>query len=188
MTIDPLQILRGVNEKVASAWKDIYAAYYSALCVYASRLVHDTEGAEDLVQDVLCNVWKSDRKFESVNDFTYYLYRAVYNQAMMEIRAKGYRQRYVQKVLREGEDFSDEVFIETVREELIRHLYRHIDELPAEQQKIILLSIKGYSGQEIADQLGITINTLKTQKKRSFRFLRERLKGSVLLFLAGAFL
>ena len=36
---------------------------------------------------------------------------------------------------------------------------------------------------EIAEKLGITIHTVKTQKNRSFKYLRERLKGSVLLFL-----
>ena len=39
------------------------------------------------------------------------------------------------------------------------------------------------SGQEIADQLGITIHTVKTQKNRSFKFLREKLKDSVFFIL-----
>ena len=36
---------------------------------------------------------------------------------------------------------------------------------------------------EIAEKLGITIHTVKTQKSRSFKYLREKLKDSVLLFL-----
>ena len=136
---------------------------------------------------MLCNVWKSDSKFEDVNNFTYYLYRAVYNQAMMEIRSKGYRERYARQVIQDSEGFSDEVFVETVREELTRHLYRYIDELPNEQRQIILLSIKGYTGKEIADELGIAISTVKTQKNRSFKYLREKLKNTVLFFLISCF-
>ena len=45
------------------------------------------------------------------------------------------------------------------------------------------LSILGLSGPEIAEKLGITIHTVKTQKNRSFKYLREKLKDSVLLFL-----
>ena len=36
---------------------------------------------------------------------------------------------------------------------------------------------------EISDLLGISINTVKTQKNRGFKYLREKLKDSVLLFL-----
>ena len=45
------------------------------------------------------------------------------------------------------------------------------------------MSIQGHSGNEIADLLGISINTVKTQKNRGFKYLRGKLKDSVLLFL-----
>ncbi len=38
------------------------------------------------------------------------------------------------------------------------------------------MSIQGHSGNEIADLLGISINTVKTQKNRGFKYLREKLK------------
>ena len=78
---------------------------------------------------------------------------------------------------------SDEQFALTVQEELIRQIYVYIEDLPEERKKIILLSLKGHSGKEIAEILGISIHTVKTQKNRTFKYLREKLKGSVLLFL-----
>ena len=80
-------------------------------------------------------------------------------------------------------DIKDEQFALTVREELIRQLYVYIEDLPEERKKILLMSIQGHSGNEIADLLGISINTVKTQKNRGFKYLREKLKDSVLLFL-----
>ena len=53
----------------------------------------------------------------------------------------------------------------------------------AEEVELLLMSIQGHSGNEIADLLGISINTVKTQKSRGFKYLREKLKDSVLLFL-----
>lgn len=184
MSINPEQILQGVNEKDVKAWKSVYVSYYAALCAYANRLIKDVVVSEDLVQEVLCNVWRSDRKFEQVGDFTFYLYRAVYNQAMMHIRSLKCKEQHLRQMLREcQEEFSEEVFADTVCEELLRQLYRYINELPEDRRKIMLLSIKGFSGQEIADQLGITIHTVKTQKNRSFKFLREKLKDSVFFIL-----
>ena len=46
------------------------------------------------------------------------------------------------------------------------------------------LSISGLSGEEIANKLGISLNTVKTQKYRSYKFLKNRLKKyHLLLFL-----
>lgn len=189
MDIDVTQILHGVNDKDVNAWKSVYTYYYAALCSYADRLIHDTIVAEDLVQEVLMNIWKGDRKFPQVDDLTYYLYRSTYNQSMMHLRREKFQERYTQHVKNEETgEYSDLEFAETVREELIRQLYFHIDELPEERRKIILLSIKGYSGNEIAEELGISINTVKTQKSRSFKYLREKLSNSTYSFWLTIFL
>ena len=106
----------------------------------------------------------------------------------MHLRREKFQERYVQQVLQEESDFTDEEFAETVREELVRQLYFYIDELPEERRKIILLSIKGYSGNQIAEELGISINTIKTQKNRGFKYLREKMKDSAHLFWLTVFL
>ena len=188
MGIDVTQILHGVNDKNEKAWKSVFTYYYAALCSYADRIIRDAVVAEDLVQEVLMNVWKSERKFPQVNDLTYYLYRSTYNQAMMHLRREKFQERYVQQVVQEESDFTEEEFADTVREELVRQLYFYIDELPEERRKIILLSIKGYSGNQIAEELGISINTIKTQKNRGFKYLREKMKDSAHLFWLTVFL
>ena len=58
-------------------------------------------------------------------------------------------------------------------------MYFHIEELPPEQRRIILLRIEGYTWEEIAERLEISINTVKTQKSRSYKFLREKLGDSI---------
>ncbi|HJA14350.1 MAG TPA: RNA polymerase sigma-70 factor [Candidatus Butyricimonas faecavium] len=189
MKIDETQILRGVNNKDEKAWKSVFIYYYAALCSYADRIIKNTIVAEDLVQEVLMNIWKNTKKFPKVDDLTYYLYRATYNQAMMHLRQEKFQERYVQQFLQEENvEFTDEEFADTVREELIRQLYFYIDELPEERRKIILLSIKGHSGNEIAKELDISINTVKTQKSRSFKYLRNKMKGSSYLFWLTIFL
>lgn len=72
-----------------------------------------------------------------------------------------------------------------VGEEVIRRLYSDIHALPAEQSRIIRLSIAGFKGSEIARRLGISINTVKTQKYRGYRSLRLRLSKFFFLFTAA---
>ena len=64
---------------------------------------------------------------------------------------------------------------------LVAYLKRFgcVEELPSEQRRIILMRIEGHTWEEIAERLEISINTVKTQKTRSYKFLRERLGDSV---------
>jgi len=83
----------------------------------------------------------------------------------------------------EQSEASDEWFAGIVKEELFRLLYLHVEKLPPACREVMRLSLKGYSGQEVADQLHITIHTVKTQKNRGFKFLRARLSESDFLIL-----
>ena len=51
------------------------------------------------------------------------------------------------------------------------------------KKKVILMSIEGYSWDEIAEKLRISVNTVKTHKSRGFKYLRSKLQDSVCLFL-----
>ena len=183
MALNEQEILRGVKQKDLKAWETLYASYYAALCSYADGIVKDSDTAQDIVQDTLIRIWNSDRTFPDIKELTWYLYRSTYNNALFHLRTQASRQNILRKMVAEEVELPDEQLALTVREELIRQLYVYIEDLPEERKKILLMSIQGHSGNEIADLLGISINTVKTQKNRGFKYLREKLKDSVLLFL-----
>ena len=66
-------------------------------------------------------------------------------------------------------------------------LYVAIDQLPPQTRNVILLNLEGKTSPEVAEELGISVNTVKTIKLRAYRVLRERLKGIqwLLLLLLG---
>ena len=183
MALNEQEILRGVNQKDLKAWETLYASYYAALCSYADGIVKVSDTAQEIVQDTLIRIWNSDRTFPDIKELTWYLYRSTYNNALFHLRTQASRQNILRKMVAEEVELPDEQFALTVREELIRQLYVYIEDLPEERKKILLMSIQGHSGNEFADLLGISINTVKTQKNRGFKYLREKLKDSVLLFL-----
>ena len=160
-------------------WRDFYNRYYAALCSYVEKILFLTDAVEDLVQEVFISVWEGKRTFSDSRELTNYLYRACYNNALLYIRNHQIHDSILNGLPQE-EDFEDEemLYALTVKEEAIRQLYFYIEELPAEQRRIILLRIEGHSWDEIASRLGVSINTVKTQKSRSYKFLREKLANS----------
>ncbi len=126
------------------------------------------------------SVWEGKRTFSDIKELTNYLYRACYNNALLYIRNNQIHDTILSS-LAEEESMVDEdtIYALTVKEEIIRQLYCYIEELPAEQRRIILMRIEGHTWEEIAERLEISINTVKTQKTRSYKFLRERLGDSI---------
>ena len=172
--IDEELILSGVNRKNEKAWASLYDHYYAALCAYVNRILKGSESTEDLVQEVFIAIWRSEKRFDSIQDLTRYLYRAWNNQIHDTI---------LNSIGAESDFTADDVYAQTVREEVTRQLYVYIEALPSEQKKVILMSIEGYSWDEIAEKLGISVNTVKTHKSRGFKSLRSKLQDSVCLFL-----
>ena len=176
-------IVAGVNRKDKKMWGDFYDRFYAALCVYiASPRCGGRFGKE-----VFISVWEGKRTFSDIKELTNYLYRACYNNALLYIRNNQIHDTILSS-LAEEESMVDEdtIYALTVKEEIIRQLYCYIEELPAEQRRIILMRIEGHTWEEIAERLEISINTVKTQKTRSYKFLRERLGDSIhsiILFL-----
>ncbi len=187
MRIDENQIVVGVNRKDEKVWGSFYDCYYAALCSYVSRLLKTEDEVEDLVQEVFIAVWEGSRTFSDIRELTNYLYRACYNNALIHLRNTQLHDTILQSIGQEEHlPDEDELYAITVREEVIRQLYFYIEELPPEQRRIILLRVEGHSWEKIAELLGVSINTVKTQKTRSYKFLRDKLGNSsfsVLLFL-----
>lgn len=183
MQMDEERILAGVNRKDEKMWGSFYDCYYAPLCSYVSRILQSDHEVEDLVQEVFIAVWEGERTFSDIRELTNYLYRACYNNALIHLRNTRLHDTILQSL---GEEKTppdeDELYAMTVREEVIRQLYHFIEELPPEQRRIILLRAEGHSWERIAELLGISINTVKTQKSRSYKFLRGKLDSSFAIF------
>ena len=178
------KLLRGINRKDPMAWKELYRCFYGALCNYATRIIDDTGVAEDIVQECLISIWDSKLFFPKLKALSVYLYRSVYHNALKYLRDKVTDDQHLQKWCNEQTVIEENGYYEALEEELIRKLHETIARLPDQRKKILLLSIDGLSTRELADHLSVSINTVKTQKKRAYAYLKENMEqGFWLLFL-----
>lgn len=176
--------INGINQKRNKAFFQLYQQYYASLCAYVNKIIDDQEQAEDIVQEVILAIYESDKSFTTTAELGNYLYKACYNNTLLFLRHQKSKPAHlnVLEVLNNLED-DDESYQLALKEELIRQLYTAIQQLPKEQQRIMLMRLEGYSWNEIATKLGVSINTIKTQRNRSMKILRKTINPSLLFLL-----
>ena len=73
---------------------------------------------------------------------------------------------------------------EYIRNETFRIVMQTLEDLPSGSRNVFSRAIQGYSAKEIADELGIAVETVKKQKQIARRILKEKLGNLFTLFFA----
>lgn len=185
MLLDSVELLDGVNNKSEKAWKIFFQVFYVPLCNHSLKIVKEEAAAADVVQETMIRLWYGEIKFDSGKALTAYIYRAVTNNSLQYLRNRNVEEEKL-KIWHQLEgELSEDCFLDVVLEEVVRELHTIIDSLPKERRKILLMSMDGMSGEEIAQTLGITIHTVKQQKYRAYKLIRKQLcvYGHLLFFI-----
>ena len=174
--------IQGVNLKEDQAWKELYNYFYAPLCCYSARLIGDEDAAEDIVQGCLLRLWRSSLCFQDIKIITSYLYRSVYHASLNFLRDRQRAHKLHEKWMKQTYESEVAAIAGAIEEEAISRFYQAISRLPEQQREILLQSANGKKIRDIALSLGISENTVKTQKKRAYFCLREQL-GELWLFV-----
>jgi RNA polymerase sigma-70 factor (ECF subfamily) len=176
-----------IVEKIISgdlkAFETLFNDYYEKLAYYAYQYLKDKDSAEDVVQELFSKLWINRDKLSVNTSINAYLYGAVRNACLNQIKHQKVKEGYLSSSVFPTE-YDSFIPNEIDAKELDRIIQSSIIDLPPERQKIFLLSRnQGLKYQEIAEKLGISVKTVEAQMGKSLRFLRERLKEYLLVLI-----
>ena len=142
-----------------------------ALCL--RLMAGDQAAAAELMQDVFIRAWKNLGKFRGESAFSSWLHRLAVN-AMLQ-NARGDKRRTA-RVLPMEDTSQLGSLAATDSPELRLDLESAIAMLPTgARMAFVLHDIEGYQHQEIAEQLGIAVGTVKAQLHRAHKLLIKAL-------------
>ena len=176
-----LGFLEKINHRDISAYKILYEDYYNALVMYSVNFVGRLNVAEDIVQELFVAIWEKRITFLSFVSFRVYLYNAVRNASIDYLKHQDIEEQYISSVSDAYREISVEQDLQ--EEEIRRLLYREIDGLPEKMREIFLMYMDGRKNEEIASILQISVETVKTQKKRAVKQIKSKL-GSLFYFFS----
>lgn len=135
----------------------------------AMRIVRNPVLAQDVAQDAFVRAYKALPEFRGQAAVRSWLYRIATNLALNAVQR---RKEYPADTLPESptEDGPER---EAMRHQMAAHLQSAIEELPADLKGPLVMREYGcLSYQEIADELGLPLNTVRTRILRARRALR----------------
>ncbi|MBD8487367.1 sigma-70 family RNA polymerase sigma factor [Echinicola sp. CAU 1574] len=179
---DDIKLIDRLRQNDELAFKLLFDKYWETMLAAAMRRIHSQIICEDIVQDVFADLWRRRSKIIIKTNLQSYLLTSV--------------KYYVFKVIKQEQknsslnDLNSTLFSYNPKEMEFQELYSilevAIDKLPNRQKLIFKLSrFEGLKGNEIADRLDISEQSVHNSLHRSLTTLRTEIKdySPTLLFL-----
>jgi len=163
------------------AFEMLYERHYRRVYSLCLRMVANVTEAEDLTQEVFIHLFRKLGSFRGDSAFTTWLHRLTVNHVLMHFRRRGVR---LEKTTEEGE-MPDQIELGTERPESMPVVDRialdnAIAKLPPGYRSVFVLhDVEGYEHEEVANMLGVSVGTSKSQLHKARLKLRDLLRKQV---------
>jgi len=159
------------------AFETVYKRHHRRVYSLCLRMVANATEAEDLTQEVFIQLFRKIGSFRGESAFTTWLHRLTVNHVLMHFRKRGVR---LEKTTDEGEigEIQDFLQAATERPRFVDRiaLDKAISELPPGYRTVFVLhDVEGFEHEEVADMLGVSVGTSKSQLHKARMRLRELL-------------
>ena len=171
-----------------NAFGKVFMDHYKGLCAYSYTFLKDQDTSEEIVQDFFAGLWETQALREVNISLKLYLYRSIHNKCINYLKSLAVSQnrlkRYIQYTQEEIElmtmNTESEMYERFFSENFEKDVHEAIDALPPQQKSIFTLSrFRQKSYIDIANELGISVNSVKTQMSRALQKLRTSLIGKL---------
>lgn len=172
----------------------LFRVYYSKLYFYARGIVTSESDAEDVVEEVFCELWSHMDNVEIGDKIQSFLYRAAFTRSLNVLKRRGASVRRIEALseindlrLQHLESSYAGPQQEMENADLHRQLQDAINELPEKCRRVFRLSyIDGKKNAEIADEMQTSLRTVEAHMYNALKYLRKRL-GHLVVFLLTLF-
>ena len=177
-------ILEKLKKKDKKAFQKVFEIFYARLVSYSYKFTLDQAVSEDLVQESFIYLWENIGDLKIEKSLQAYLFTMVRNRSINHLKKINLTDsaHLIDISISLSEDFQGQIFTEKEMRTLIQKAEEILKCLPAKMQEIFKLKVMhDLSYKEIAEEMGISVNTVKTQLKRA-KFKIESALLTVSLF------
>ena len=172
------------------AYEEIVRLYGGRMLAAARRILASDDDAAEVVQEAFLSAFKAIDRFQGESRIGTWLHRIAINAALMRLRSLKRREGRIEDLLPSytenggfasmPDPWSEEVDAKLLRDEARDQVRARIDDLPENYRVALLLrDIEGFTNEELAEALGVTVNAAKIRVHRARQALRTLLDSYV---------
>jgi RNA polymerase sigma factor (sigma-70 family) len=166
-------LIHGCMEGNRRMQEELYRRFSPRMYAVCLRYAGSAEEAEDILQEGFIKIFKKLDSFRSEGSFEGWIRRIFVNTAIEHFR----RKRYLQPVTEKEENTLEGKYISVLDELAEQDILALIRDLsPGYRTVFNMYVVEGYTHKEIADMLGISEGTSKSQLSRAKVILQEMVK------------
>ena len=163
-------------------FNDLFRYNYRPLCLYALHYIQDVDLAEDIVQESYTALWEKLQDGAQVLNRKSYLYMMVRNRCLDHIRKKTIPTESLKPNDTYGIIEDDDA---QERSQTEARIWTAIDNLPEKCREVFIMSKRdGLKYEEIAEELGLSVNTVRNQISKALKILKEGIHKVYMFFFA----
>lgn len=150
-----------LTEGDEKAFCKLYSLYRAQLTFFAFKFLKSSAYTEDIVQETFLHVWLSRKFIRTDQPFSAYLYPIAKNRILNQLRSMEHQQLLEEHLLKNAIDYTEDTQNELLSQDLKDIIQKAFEALSPRQQEVFRLSREGQlSYKEIAEKLGISVNTV----------------------------
>ncbi len=152
----------------------VYEKYHKRVYYFALGYLKSREDAEEVVQEVFLNLWKSRDQIKEHFVFSRYLFRITFNSIHKVFRKQTSDRKHLEQFMKDIVIEDDSTNIDIEYDNLLETANSYIEKLPARQKLVFQLSISEHlTNEEIAKRFNISKKTVDNYISDARAFLKK---------------
>ena len=173
-----------VKKGSEKAFYTLYTLLFPNLIKYVRQIVKDVLLAEDIVQELFIKIWRDRDSINIIGQVQTYIYKMAHHAAINKLQHLATSKNKVNRTVSDEEwqfirdtyQVDDDLTGQIEAEELDACIRLTIETLPAKCREAFMLSrYDEMSNEEIAQKMGISVNTVRTHLYHALEVIRQKL-------------
>lgn len=168
------ELLRRLRAGDEEAYGTIYRTWYEPMRRIAERMLRDNDAAEEVVQDVMLELWRRREQLVFEGSPQAYLFQSTRNRSLNRLRRARVESR---------DDFDTDTLpahnaadANAFGNEMHAAFLEAVASLPPRCRQVFELNrVRGLRYSEVAEELGVTVKAVEAQMGKALKVMRERL-------------
>ena len=172
------ELLERISEDDSTAFTILYRRHWEEMFVVAAKALRDKTDAADVIQDVFLSLWNRRHELKIEGSLTSYLHTAVRYKAIHHIEKNITRRDYLAVLADVSVNcLPPNAEVDLQLEELQKALSTVVTSMPPKMQQVYILSRQQQlSHKEIAEQLSVSVETVKKHIQHALQLIKAALQ------------